>query len=131
MWTLGIDGALMDSLGDRLRTILELEKYHVVIIFFVFMLLSAMTLMNMLVGVLCEVVASVAAEEKEEADVKLMKTSVLLLLNELDKDGNASLDKREWAEILQNEAATAVLSELQVNVGHLHALHDMFMERDC
>merc|ERR1719443_236790 len=70
MWTLAMDGTLMDSTAERLKDLLDLgtmDGYIVLLIVLVYMLLSAITVMNMLIGVLCEVVGAVAAEEKEEA----------------------------------------------------------------
>merc|ERR1719379_1650147 len=86
MWTLGMDGTLMDSIAQTLTSLLDLGKYHVVFIFMIFMLLSAITVMNMLIGVLCEVVSAVAADEQEEAAIAAVKSSILVMLKQLDKD---------------------------------------------
>ena len=48
---------------------------------------SALTVMNMLIGVLCEVVSLTSAQEKEEADVLQMKRHILVMLRAMDVDG--------------------------------------------
>lgn len=44
-----------------------------VFVFYIFILLAALTVMNMLIGVLCEVVSAVAATEKESITVQYVK----------------------------------------------------------
>merc|ERR1719324_95573 len=110
-----MDGALMDSAGSRLTDLREAGRYHVVMIFLIFMLLSAMTMMNMLIGVLCEVVSAVAADEKEEAAVKLMKSTILVMLKNLDVDGNGVVDEEEIMEVCNDPDALDVLNALQID----------------
>merc|ERR1719331_3371182 len=69
MWTLLVDGTFMDSTGFMLSKLLFSGKPVAIMGTFVFMsfiLLSAITVMNMLIGVLCEVVSAVADGERDE-----------------------------------------------------------------
>merc|ERR1712216_534022 len=68
MSTLVIDGIFLDNLGVVVRLFTEDNSEYVALMFFVlFVLVSAVTIMNMLIGVLCEVVCQVADAEKENA----------------------------------------------------------------
>merc|ERR1712232_67574 len=80
MWTLLVNGTLLDAISDPLNALVSMGEFNTtisVIIFFIFVLLSALTVMNMLIGVLCEVVSAVAASEREEADITELKMAVL------------------------------------------------------
>lgn len=59
--------------------------------------------MNMLVGVLCEVVSAVAARDKEERVVHFVKSKVGNLFEEMDMDSNNKISKEEFAHILENK----------------------------
>merc|ERR1712113_295204 len=93
-----------------------------VIIFFVFILLSALTVMNMLIGVLCEVVSQVAATEKEEAAITLMKETILGMLKQYDTNGRFMIGRDEMEEVLTEPMTQGVLLGLEVDVEYLQDL---------
>merc|ERR1719215_2047309 len=69
MWTLVMDGTLLDNTGDVLMTFREqrsLSGWFSVFAFLLFVLLSAVTVMNMLIGILCAVVSAVEEGERTE-----------------------------------------------------------------
>merc|ERR1719443_1215375 len=110
-----MDGTLMDDTGTVLGLLLQEESWHSMVVFTIFMLLSALTLMNMLIGVLCEVVSAVGAAEKEEAAINLVKRSVLVLLKRLDADGSGEISREELRQVLVDPEACEVLGELEVD----------------
>merc|ERR1719253_712035 len=65
MYTLLIQGTFLDSVGDTADAIGR-DSMLAVVMFFLFVLLSAMMVMNMLIGVLCEVVSAVGAAEQDQ-----------------------------------------------------------------
>merc|ERR1712232_1510318 len=67
MWTLLIDGTLLDGTGNLMKALFNVGSFSSSIsalVFMSFLFLSAVTLMNMLIGVLCDVVCEVSAYEK-------------------------------------------------------------------
>merc|ERR1719387_3079745 len=128
MWVLMVNGTLLDGVGETMYELKDEQLYHLVIIFTLFILLSALTVMNMLIGVLCEVVTAVGENEKEQAAVDLMKHSVLLLLKRLDKDGSGEISQDEFNQVLADPEALQVLEELEVDVHYFIELMDMFFE---
>merc|ERR1719375_1037349 len=90
MWTLWVHGALTDGFSEVMQEMLDMELYHVIVVFNVFLLLTSLTLMNMLIGVLCEVVTAVGIEEKEEAAIALVKSTLLVMLKGIDQDGSGN-----------------------------------------
>jgi len=114
--TLVTDGAFMDGIGYVSRILLNQNHYVAEGVFMVFVLLSALTVMNMLIGVLCEVVTSVAAAEKEDGQIKLVKDRLLSMLKELDEDKSGLISRYEVAQVLDDVNALSVLHSINVDV---------------
>lgn len=132
MWTLFIDGTILDSPGEVLHALLDLDSamaYVSVFIFLFFVLLSALTVMNMLVGVLCEVVSQVTQAEKDEAAIKLVKKAFLSELKSFDKDGSGTISRDELERAMLNPQALRTLSHLDVDIGCMKELQTMLFPK--
>merc|ERR1711953_1356064 len=84
-----------------------------------FVLASALTVMNMLIGVLCEVVTGVAAAEKEAFEVNLVKETLLVMLLHLDQNANGLISMDEMLYLLEDRASLNVLRNLNVKPAYL------------
>lgn len=127
MWTLLMTGTFMDSILERLNGIMDVQPFAVCV-FLVFVLLSALTVMNMLIGVLCEVVSTVAVAEKEDAAIRLLKQDLLGTLLRWDGDGDGQISPAEVEEVLHCEHTKEVLGTLDVSMNHLQGV--LFHEHD-
>merc|ERR1719487_1503538 len=67
--------ALYATMPDTIKFVEDAgaEHFMIGVLVVVFVLLATMTLMNMLIGVLCEVIGVVSALEKEESRIHLVK----------------------------------------------------------
>eukprot|EP00929_Paragymnodinium_shiwhaense_P095704 TRINITY_DN5697_c0_g2_i2.p1 TRINITY_DN5697_c0_g2~~TRINITY_DN5697_c0_g2_i2.p1 ORF type:complete len:675 (-),score=131.97 TRINITY_DN5697_c0_g2_i2:462-2486(-) len=128
MWTLLVDGTLLDGITVTSRALIETELYVAFVVLVIFVLMSAMTVMNMLIGVLCEVVTAVAAAEKEEAAIRLVKETVLVMLKSLDEDGSGEISRDEINSVFANAGALHVLESLKVDVTYLVDRLNMYYE---
>jgi len=74
--------------------------------------------MNMLVGVLVEVVQEVAATEKEALELNFVKAKMVEVLQnaEVDVNKDMAISKTEFRDILLNREATKALHEVGVDV---------------
>merc|ERR1719387_1303210 len=95
--------------------------------FIMFMGLSAMTVMNMLVGVLCEVVTEVGQNQRNENAVNMMKDTVLVELVKYDTDGNRQISKEELKEFMSNPATREVLKFLDVDTEFMGDVQEMLL----
>jgi len=114
IYTLWIYGTLLDDLAGICSEIKE-ESPLCLFVFIVFMLLSALTVMNMLIGVLCEGVFAVAATEKEEMKVTFVSSRLMQIMQDIDKDCDFKISKVEFMSILEHKEACLALVEVDVN----------------
>merc|ERR1719276_54979 len=129
MYTLIIHGTLLDDVG-RLTTELGAGPFYINALLFLFVLLSSFTVMNMLIGVLCEVVSAVAATEKEEMLVTYVNEKLQKVVSLLDADGDNTISKREFMQILDNIDAVRCLQDVGVDVIGLVDFADFIFEDD-
>lgn len=139
IWTLILDGTFMDGTKDivnDLRTLPDRTEEHwmlgwaMILIFFAYVLLTNVTVMNMLIGILCEVVSEVKRGDEEGLAIDFMKGHLRSMLTELDKDGNENISKMELAAVVEDEKAQKVLSELQVKPEDVIDLTEYLFEQD-
>merc|ERR1712086_985047 len=95
MVTLLFNGVLLDSISGLARKLIVVGNVPAIICLMIFILLSALTVMNMVIGVLCEVVIDVSAEEKESHAKEKMQKTLFVMLTELDADSSGCLSKKE------------------------------------
>jgi len=116
MNTLLLRGTLPD-LADFVNDVGS-ENIMFSVVLLVFILLSSLTVMNMLVGVLVEVVSVVSSVEKETMSVSRVKRVVTSLLQDtgIDQDGNAQISKDEFELLLLDPHAARILQEIDVDV---------------
>jgi voltage-gated sodium channel len=103
-------------LPDEAALILEVgeDSWGLAALLLIFVLLSTLTILNMLVGVLVEVVSVVSEVEKEQMMVSFVKTELLSLLN--DVDGNMKISKTEFEQLLLDPKAAKIIQEVGVDV---------------
>lgn len=134
MHTLLIDGALMDGTGNVVKA-LKKESTVYVAIFYMFVLVASLTVMNMLIGVLCEVVSAVAATEKEQLTVGFVKSQLKQVMTQsgLDDDNDGKISKAEFGTLLNCPKACRALEEVGVDVINLVDNIDWIFpeEEDC
>merc|ERR1719281_1452997 len=104
-------GGVMMMLRDTQSPI----GYLAVFVFLSFIMLSALTVLNMLIGVLCEVVTAVGQHERDEADIRLVKQGILKELIKFDVDGSGTISQTELEAAMQSRRAQAVLEEMEVD----------------
>jgi len=130
MHTLWIKGALLDDVSD-LVTALQQESVPVMLLLDLFLLIATLTVMNMLIGVLCEVVSAVAAAEREDLAIAYARSKLRRIFdNVLDEDHNQNISKSEFVKIIENGEATRTMHDLDVDVVGLVDFADVIFAKD-
>jgi len=131
MWTLLIDGTIADSPGERMFPLLKEAEFKsgvAVFIFIVFVLLSAITLMNMIIGIICEVVNSKTVQERDDDAIDALKKNVLVELQKFDVNGNNKISKAELAQVMEDKEALSVLNDFGIDLVYLSNLQEMLFD---
>mmetsp|Transcript_51070 Transcript_51070/g.94461 ORF Transcript_51070/g.94461 Transcript_51070/m.94461 type:complete len:627 (-) Transcript_51070:37-1917(-) len=117
MMTLFTNGMLGDNLYQTMTAIKDdsLVMYWVFIAYFC---ISAMTLLNMLIGILCDVINMTASQEEATIKQRQFKDHLRPIFHSFDMDGNDHVTIQEWDKVMDT-------AELKHRV-----LQDMDLEED-
>lgn len=131
MYVLLMAGTLLDNVGTVMGHIGQ-ESAFCAVLFMVVIFLAALTIMNMLVGVLCEVVTNVASAEKEALAVAFVKGKVRHILQDtgLDQNEDGRISKDELEALVENTEAAMALQEVGVDVVALVDFADFIFQSD-
>jgi hypothetical protein len=105
MHNLIIYGTFLDNLADFVLGVKEdssesrLNIAICLIMVWLYIALASLTVMNMLIGVLCEVISAVAEEEKESMMIDKVKEKFSSIVEELDRNKDGVLS---WEEFKKN-----------------------------
>eukprot|EP00929_Paragymnodinium_shiwhaense_P023555 TRINITY_DN14721_c0_g1_i1.p1 TRINITY_DN14721_c0_g1~~TRINITY_DN14721_c0_g1_i1.p1 ORF type:complete len:763 (+),score=178.72 TRINITY_DN14721_c0_g1_i1:76-2364(+) len=116
MMTLLLGGTMPDEAALILPVGAEHPCSYLLIMLFI--LLAGLTVMNMLVGVLCEVVSVVSSVERETLLVSFVQSQLEELLEEAgaDADKNTKLSRTEFLNLLSHPLAARALRDVGVDV---------------
>jgi len=126
MTSLLLDGVLPDQ-ALFIKEVAE-ESLILGLFSFVFILVASLTIMNMLIGILVEVINVVSIVEKEQLTVSYVKEQ---LVGMFKNEEMTTITKDEFLEILQNPKAAKIIQGIGVDVETLVDFEDfIFNERD-
>lgn len=132
MNTLLLDGILPAN-GKFVNALTQANPWLWPIII-VFILLAVLTVMNIMVGTLVEIVGVVASTEKERMTVMSVKTELEDSLEELGVDPHKPLPQEEFQKILMHPSMIDVIQDLGVDPAAIVDTTDLIysdMERDA
>lgn len=106
IYSLIIFATFLDDLaafGDPIKA----ESTVCLVICTIYIVLASMTVMNMLIGVLCEVIEGVARAEREGMMCDKVHENFGEIMKELDANSNGMISWAEFNELLSNPAISA------------------------
>jgi len=131
MKVLLLKSALPD--GEEIVNALGNENVFYAFVGVAFMGLSGLTIMNMLIGVLCEVIGVVSAVEKEAMQVNFVKSELLHALkeNHIRVDEDLIISKQDFHTMLTNPAFAKSMKEVGVDPLGLLDVCDFIFSGEC
>lgn len=129
VYTCLLAGTLLDEVREVMDDI-RAESASCAILFGCVIMFSALTMMNMLVGVLCDVIGNVASTEKEAMLVNHVRRQVQSVLDEIDCDNDGKVSKEEFRAILRAPVAVKALQEVGVDVMALVDSAELIFQSD-
>jgi hypothetical protein len=101
--------------GDFIKSLLD-EAWVYYFVYLTFIFIALQTLMNMLIGILCDVVSSVAADSNDEAFAKEVESQLGRLAIKLDQDGSGTISKEEFDVLIHDPQMTSSFFDLGVDI---------------
>jgi len=126
MYWLFISVAFFDNMGQFCEAVRR-ESTVCFMLVGAFVFLVSLTTLNMLIGVLCEVVSSVAQAEGEERRMGTIVDTIQFVMQEIDTDVNGKISYAEFCQILESQEALKSLQSLGIDpVGIIDLAEVMF-----
>jgi voltage-gated sodium channel len=118
IWTLLMGGTLMlDNAAPLMTELLFSGKFNYIlagVLFVLYALLSALLVLQMLIGVLCDVVSRVGSEQRDAAAIGLVKQELLEDLKQND-GGDGKISQQELMHVMNNSNSKALMKKLNIN----------------
>jgi len=128
MHNLIIFGTFLDDLSFYMWAV-KAQSPACLVLSWCYVALASLTVMNMLIGVLCEVISAVAVEENESLMVDRVHDKLGSLMEQLDQNSDGTLSWDEFKGVLEFPAALKCLEDVHVDVGSLIDMaEDTFFE---
>ncbi|CAE7629097.1 unnamed protein product [Symbiodinium sp. CCMP2592] len=124
MQTLFISGALLDDVGTLMNDLLAENLYISLTLMYTFVIMSAITVMNMLIGVMCEVISAVASAEKEAIQVQWLRKILERVAGGPDK----RINQQKFFEILRDEGAANAMKGIGIDLISLVDFAELIFE---
>jgi len=123
--------AVLPDLKDFMNEIMR-AGWVFASVMMIFILLGSVTMMNMLVGVLVEVIKTVSEIEREQLEVSFVKKifSDMITKMNLDADGDNRISKEEFDTLLSKPEAAKALLNIGVDVVGLVDYRDVLFGKE-
>merc|ERR1719272_2395879 len=115
-FTLFIMGTVLDDVTAATNAIRVTENMWMLALFIIFILISSFTILNMLIGILCEVVSATAESEKTKAVEACATEAITTLFDKLDVDGSGAISQNEFMHMRDDETVRQALEDMDIYV---------------
>lgn len=88
-------------------------------VFIVFFIITALTLLNMLIGVLCEVITESARQENESTAIKELDKDMRVAFATVDVSQDGLITRAEWSKMTDHKSFRASMVNLGVEEQHM------------
>lgn len=114
-----IMGTILDDLTKCTNTIRGTSESGIMLmVFIVFVLISSFTMLNMLIGILCEVVQATAEAERLKSSTARIREAISSLFLKLDEDESGTISRDEFLNMSGDREVIGALSTLKVKPKH-------------
>jgi len=128
MSTLLLHGCLGENLPDVARA-LGAESLFLGGLLVLFVLVTSLTVLNMLIGVFVEVIHVMAAVEKESSAVSIVRDKVWQAIGTLEPSFDGSISEDLFTTMLDEQSVIKALQEVGVDVVELIDVSDVLFDR--
>lgn len=132
LWISVITLFVMGCLLDDITAVVQLlrEDWPYMVVFFVFVVLASFTILNMLIGIMAEVVVQTADSEKEVVAKHTVRSIMKDLYSAIDQNGDGTISHVEFDKMLEDERALKAVKMLGIKEERLDELSKQIFEDD-
>lgn len=114
MMALLVMGTILDDVTACTMAIRNTEKMGMLVLFILYIIINSFMMMNMLVGILVEVVGSTAQGEKQRFAEDEVNNSMMDIFETMDKDGSGLISRQEFVEMRHSDSVMKSLQQLGI-----------------
>eukprot|EP00931_Biecheleriopsis_adriatica_P107292 TRINITY_DN8163_c0_g1_i1.p1 TRINITY_DN8163_c0_g1~~TRINITY_DN8163_c0_g1_i1.p1 ORF type:complete len:581 (-),score=149.62 TRINITY_DN8163_c0_g1_i1:117-1859(-) len=114
MLTLLIMGTILDDVTLCSDTVRNQNNMWMLAAFILYILLNSFMMLNMLVGILVEVVGSTAEAETARVAQEQAREAIMTIFTQMDSDGSGLITKEEFADMKLDSKVMAALQDLGI-----------------
>mmetsp|Transcript_82862 Transcript_82862/g.130587 ORF Transcript_82862/g.130587 Transcript_82862/m.130587 type:complete len:624 (+) Transcript_82862:125-1996(+) len=126
MFTLFIMGTILDDYTAASNAIRHSGNTWMLLAFIIFTLISSFMMLNMLIGVLVEVVDATKEGEQNKAIEMNVREAIAELFSSMDSDANKEISRGEFMSMKKNHKVMAALRDLEIEGVHFAMYADLF-----
>jgi hypothetical protein len=119
MLTLLVNGVFMDSPGMIIDMFLRADYYIHAIGFIIYILLCGYMVMNLLIGILCEIVHEATQTEQNTRDEQYLRDNLIDVLECYDRNDDGYLNRHEFNLAVANPDLKIILNKCSVDTKDL------------
>jgi voltage-gated sodium channel len=125
-----IMGTILDDITLCCNAIRSSNNWLMLAAFIAFVLISSFTMLNMLIGILCEVVVATGEGERNKNTEVKVKEAIEEIFTRIDKDGNGQITRKEFVEMRHNKSVKIALKALEVTPRHFDMYTELMFKRN-
>jgi len=126
MFSLFIMGTVLDDVTAASNAIRASSNYWMLTAFVIFILISSFMMLNMLIGVLVEVVGATAEGEREKSIELNVREAIGEIFSRMDEDSNREISRGEFLAMRKDKNVMEALSDLEITGPHFHLYAELF-----
>lgn len=132
MRSLFIMGTILDDITACTNSIRSDKKggkwIPMLIAFILFVLISSFTILNMLIGILCEVVGATGEGERAKNLEQRVRIAINQLFEQMDKDKNGKITREEFLSMRRHKNVMDALKDLDIKQKHFDMYADLLFK---
>jgi len=130
MLSLLVMGTILDDVTACTDAIRATKNMWMLLAFIMYILINSFTMMNMLVGILVEVMARIAEGEQQKTLEDGVRDSMMRVLSSIDEDNSQTVTKTEFARMRKSSAVMEELHLLGIKEKHFDQYIQLLFETD-
>jgi voltage-gated sodium channel len=123
-----IMGTILDDITACTNAIRGSKKTLMLIFFIIFVLISSFTMLNMLIGILCEVVCATGEGERLKNQQDKAHEAIETLFKKMDKDDNGEISREEFLSMKNHKKVMDALKDLEIKAKHFEMYADLMFK---